>query len=568
LLAVIDWELGRLPEQYRLPLLLCGAEGLARDEAALRLGWSLGTLRGRLERGRELLRKRLSSRGLTVPAVLAVALTADAMPPALVTETTRAALAALTVPVALVSLKALATATMLLAGLGTVALVAQASRERERPEPRAPQRPVAHAPGSPDPAPRVDREGVPLPPGVLQRIGSSRMRNWANDVAVAPDGRTIASAGVDGVRIWDTATGKLISVPVVVRDRYDGPGVAYAANGDLLCIHRRPVSHVTRLDPVTGREWFRVELNAVPDSNLWFAKSGRRFAYRHKDQSLRIGETASGRELSVLRNLSPQLSDIAFSPDDLTLAVADYSDTISLFDTATGHKIGEAKHAECIFNSVKISPDGRTLTARTAPPMGPSQYQLHLWDFPTGKYQGQLPAEDTKKTPTYRFSPDGKPLITAGVLTVPTLWDVAMRKEVRRFDGIPGAFTVAFSPNGKTLVVATGRGTIVSWDVETGRLLAASADPPIWIRGLRYADGGRRLIGASDRVAAWDPETGREVEHWAHVPNGRGFTALSHDQRLLARVDDAGSMRLWDPAAGKEIRKLGGDHQIVSEDDT
>src|SRR5205823_9022896 len=111
LVAVIDEELARLPERYRLPLLLCGPDGLARDEAAVRLGWSIGTLRGRLERGRDLLRQRLTRRGLTVPAVLAIAFTADsaaALPPALVTTTSRAALAALAAPAAWCSLKSLA----------------------------------------------------------------------------------------------------------------------------------------------------------------------------------------------------------------------------------------------------------------------------------------------------------------------------------------------------------------------------------------------------------------------------------------------------------------------------
>ena len=73
----IDAELARLPEKYRLPLLLCYLEGLTYDDAAARLGCSPRALRGRLERGRQLLRRRLESRGL--PAV-ALALGACACP--------------------------------------------------------------------------------------------------------------------------------------------------------------------------------------------------------------------------------------------------------------------------------------------------------------------------------------------------------------------------------------------------------------------------------------------------------------------------------------------------------
>jgi RNA polymerase sigma factor (sigma-70 family) len=70
LLAVLDEELARLPAQYQGPLLLCYLEGKTRDEAAVELGWSLATLGRRLERGRELLRNRLTRRGLALPAVL------------------------------------------------------------------------------------------------------------------------------------------------------------------------------------------------------------------------------------------------------------------------------------------------------------------------------------------------------------------------------------------------------------------------------------------------------------------------------------------------------------------
>src|SRR5207245_3715132 len=63
--ALLDEELQRLPVKYRVPLVFCYLEGSTRDEAAQQLGWSLSTLKRRLERGRELLRLRLVRGGLT-----------------------------------------------------------------------------------------------------------------------------------------------------------------------------------------------------------------------------------------------------------------------------------------------------------------------------------------------------------------------------------------------------------------------------------------------------------------------------------------------------------------------
>src|SRR5262249_58785985 len=68
--TVLHEEIERLPASYRQPILLCYFLGLTRDEAAGRLGWTAGTLKGRLEPARKLLHRRLQRRGISL-AILA-----------------------------------------------------------------------------------------------------------------------------------------------------------------------------------------------------------------------------------------------------------------------------------------------------------------------------------------------------------------------------------------------------------------------------------------------------------------------------------------------------------------
>jgi RNA polymerase sigma factor (sigma-70 family) len=148
----LDEELLRLPEKLRAPLVLCYLEGLVRDQAAQRLGCPLATLKARLERGRTLLRQRLTRRGLGLSTALAATALSPASVSAVPTSLRQAALALalrpVAVPPAIAQLVAgacaparLKTAATLLAivvslaGLG--ALAYRSVGAVERPEPPA-----------------------------------------------------------------------------------------------------------------------------------------------------------------------------------------------------------------------------------------------------------------------------------------------------------------------------------------------------------------------------------------------------------------------------------------------
>jgi RNA polymerase sigma factor (sigma-70 family) len=93
---LLDQELTVLPENYRLPILLCDLEGKTIKAAAEQLGWPQGSLAGRLARGRKLLARRLTSRGVVLSAgSLAVAVSqhgaSAGLPTWLVQSTVKAA---------------------------------------------------------------------------------------------------------------------------------------------------------------------------------------------------------------------------------------------------------------------------------------------------------------------------------------------------------------------------------------------------------------------------------------------------------------------------------------------
>ncbi len=101
LARVIHEELGRLPERYRAPAVLCDLEGSSHEQAARHLGWPIGTVKSRLTRAREILRDRLRRRGFApdlgaVAAALRPRGIEALLPPALVDSATRAVIQCVT----------------------------------------------------------------------------------------------------------------------------------------------------------------------------------------------------------------------------------------------------------------------------------------------------------------------------------------------------------------------------------------------------------------------------------------------------------------------------------------
>ncbi len=227
LLLILDEEMARLSERYRLPLILCGVEGRSQAEAARLLGWTPDSVRGRLERARARLRARLVRRGLTVGASLLAmeSMTTVAVPAALRQATVQKALSfaagsaegisASVLTLAETAITGMTTAkvkvglalllTMILAA-GTSALVFPVAKEKAA---EVEQAENARSAKSETTMPaRTDRYGDPLPPGALMRLGTLRFRvPWpffGQDYQDLPDHRT-KLVYCQGVITWHDA---------------------------------------------------------------------------------------------------------------------------------------------------------------------------------------------------------------------------------------------------------------------------------------------------------------------------------------------------------------------------
>jgi RNA polymerase sigma factor (sigma-70 family) len=609
LVQVIDDELARLPERYRLPLLLCGLDGLSRDEVAARLGWTVGTLRGRLERGRELLRQRLTARGLIVPTVLVAGCVTDplyAVPAPLISATARAALA---VPLAgAVPLKAIAIGMILLTALG-VGLGAAALSERTSETAADP--PSQAAPGNL--VPRVDALGDPLPERAMRRLGTARFRHGNQIMALArsADGHTIATGGLGEIRFWDAASGRLRKI---LRTEGGVFALGFSAAGGRLVSAGTAETRPTRgklviWDTAAGKP-LRTVTHKGTRPISWVRSAaitadGKTVAMSCDDGSLQILDVSTG---EVRHNLGAErrfVRAVALSPDGQRLAAAGDRNAVCVWDVATGAERVRLPDAPDL-HALTFSPDGQLLATAHAKGLFEAG-TIRLWDLATRREQwsvrvgsgkafsggvlalafspdGQrLASGDIDGTTEVRdartgekrqqhkegdgsvhgvvFSPDGQTLYAAGTDGRVWVWAAATGAERFQQDQHTGAVVaLSPSPDGRTLATSGADRTIRLWDLTTGRTRTVLRGHRQGVYSVQFLRDGRRLVsaGGDGTVRVWDTATGQELQKLLDPANGwNARLAVSPNGNLLA-IGEVQRVRLWDLAAAREVRQLRG----------
>ena len=95
-----------------------------------------------------------------------------------------------------------------------------------------------------------------------------------------------------------------------------------------------------------------------------FSPDGQRLASGGFDQTLRIWDSASGKELFALKGHAVAVSSVAFSPDGQRLASGGFDRTVRIWDSASGKELFALKGHAGLVHSVAFSPDSRAWRRR------------------------------------------------------------------------------------------------------------------------------------------------------------------------------------------------------------
>lgn len=585
MLGILDQELNRLPDPFRAPLVLCYLEGRTQDEAARQLGWSLNTLRRRLERGRRLLEARLRGRGVALPSAMAGLLASgNVAVPAGLEAATLAAVGAQAVGVTAgpsvlaVLLSASVRRVAVLIAVALLGVVCLAGGWAPPAEPTAAGEPPRAAPPATD----------PLPAGGFVRLGSSRYRHGLRieSMGVSADGRLAVvssgrqSTGSDALAtVFDLTDGRCPYVLPVGRGT-PAEAVAVSPDGRLLAV--KDDGFLTVHDAATGNELRKLDYRKAEGGSrsvtdwMTFTPDGRHVAVNLMGSAVQLVDVATCR---VVRTFERDAAATAcvFSPDGKTMATAGYekvgdSYVARLWDVETGKELrilpaGAFPNGNGRERALAFSPDGKRLANG-----GWGDARLRVWDLATGKEPVEFPklADDVA---SIAFAPDGKTVAAAAERV--TLYDPATGKERLRIE--KRARHLSFSSDGAVLIGAVS-GAIYRWDTATGLQLTPTPGQDSAVGQLFVGPDGRGVFTTDQdgNLLAWDA-AGRDAP--GHVADGveRGVVA-SPDGRLLAwtvrvahgnsriRLYDVAADRLTDPAltSGDGFKVLGGEATVVA----
>ena len=368
-----------------------------------------------------------------------------------------------------------------------------------------------------------------------------RPANLALSLAFSHDGQFLISGGRGGLDVWDAATGMLVAHPTG---------------------HHDEVACVT------------------------FSPDDRFLASASADQTVRLWETVSWKELRALRGHEMTVSSVAFSGDGQHLVSGGQDESLRVW------KVGESPTHKDKF----VSPENAPLNWPMA--HGDRVALVH----------GNLPYAPA----SLAISKDVRDALllhgsqgAVSYLNCVTLEESARERTPPSFSS---AQVMAFGPDARSVAVGWADGRIEFWTNQPFgqvRTIAESTNAPIH---LALAASGQRLSvhRADDTVEIWNPVTGAlelrlpalgnlfpgpQCEFWAHdrildmfskgsrssppvvelwlLPEGRRRVfshpkgglwsgAVSNDGRLLATAGWDGALRLWDVESEQQIETIAG----------
>jgi WD40 repeat protein/serine/threonine protein kinase len=389
--------------------------------------------------------------------------------------------------------------------------------------------------------------------------------NWPPymlSIALSPDGKRIASTGVDRsqnewqhrIMVWDANSG----IRIATLDGYQEKlflHVAFSPDGNRIVAGG--IDKTIKIwNAGTGKEVMRLLGHEARIGSVLFSPDGRRLVSGGHDGKIKIWNADSGEALTTIQ-VGGTVCSLAVSPDSKRVLCANFTSSITEFAAATGEKVRTFPISDGQVVVVDYSPDGKRIA------LGGDGGMIKIIDGATGEETiiaaggGRLVGS---MITSLAFSPDGRRVVSGSVDQTVRIWDAATGEQLATLIGHKWKIsTVAFTPDGKHVISAGYNGEIKKWDAGTtepvlkGHLAA--------VRDIAFTPDGTKLIsgGEDNTIKVWDVIEAKEVRTLrGHAGPTVWAVAISPNGERIASGNSDKTVKLWEAATGKELMTLRG----------
>jgi WD40 repeat protein len=387
----------------------------------------------------------------------------------------------------------------------------------------------------------------------------------------SPDGRRIAAitgiGAAGGIKAWEIVSGKEIPTLDFRQPLSPFSSLAFSPDGRRLTLldatyglsNSGERTGTLRLwDAGSAKPRLLLRSNVQLPSVVVYVRpsvvasspDGKRFVSGGGNGSVKVWDSAAGRETRTIKLHTGAVSNLAFSPDGRRLASTGGEGTAAVFDPETDRDPLVLRGHIGPINSVSFSPDGRTLA--TAGVDG----TVRLWDAEAGQEPPTLkcPPESVL---ALAFSADGRRLAYGDPGNV-TIWDLTIADAKPVTELRTGLARVALGPDLHLGAFADRDGTVRVFEIESGqctRTLGGHKGP---VLSLAFSPDGHRLAsGGWDRtVKIWDLDAGREILTFNGHTRPVGVLTFHPDGKSLASAGEDRALKVWEIASGRVIGSL------------